>query len=311
MRSIYALIQLSILTVAPLLYAQPNGTMYFPLQTGNVFVYEYTGYQSGIGPQSGLTSGYVFRDTVIFGKTYYAINGFPPPFNYGDTILIRVDPVTGSIYKFDMYNLCSHYHYEEIIDSLSSIIGDTLSNCASRIICVGEESIKVFGIQTLKKSYFYSASQSNFTTGRRREYVKNIGFYRIYSYAAGHGNSYNRTYTLKGCVINGVVYGDTTKSTTGINQISSNLPDEYSLFQNYPNPFNPSTKIKFDITNASFVKLTVYDILGREAAQLVNQNLGAGSYEYEFDGTGLNSGVYFYKLEAGELTETKRMVLLK
>ncbi len=111
----------------------------------------------------------------------------------------------------------------------------------------------------------------------------------------------------------GKIYHTTTggEPLTSITVNSSILPIRYSLSQNYPNPFNPSTKIKFAIPKSSFVKLTVYDILGREAAKLVNGNLSAGSYEYEFDGTGLNSGVYFYRLEAGEHRETRRMVLLK
>ncbi len=98
---------------------------------------------------------------------------------------------------------------------------------------------------------------------------------------------------------------------TSLIQNSQSIPVHFTLDQNYPNPFNPSTKIKFDIPRSSFVKLTVHDILGREAAKLVNEDLSAGSYEYEFDGTGLNSGVYFYRIEAGEYMETRRMVLLK
>ncbi len=98
---------------------------------------------------------------------------------------------------------------------------------------------------------------------------------------------------------------------TSLSQNNQSIPEHFILHQNHPNPFNPSTKIQFAIPKSTFVQLTVYDILGREAAKLVNENLSAGSYEYEFDGSGLNSGVYFYKLEAGEYTETNRMVLLK
>lgn len=98
---------------------------------------------------------------------------------------------------------------------------------------------------------------------------------------------------------------------TSISNISNILPEGFKLKQNYPNPFNPTTIIKFAIPKSSFVKLIVYDVLGREASKLVNENLNAGSYEYEFDGTGLNSGVYFYMLEAGLFRETRRMVLVK
>ncbi|MGA2667908.1 MAG: T9SS type A sorting domain-containing protein [Ignavibacteria bacterium] len=106
----------------------------------------------------------------------------------------------------------------------------------------------------------------------------------------------------------------------GIKPISSSVPRSFELYQNYPNPFNPSTKIKFEIRpplspllakEGTGVVLKIYDILGREVTTLINEQLKPGAYEVEFDGTNYPSGVYFYKLTAGEFTETKRMVLIK
>jgi len=97
----------------------------------------------------------------------------------------------------------------------------------------------------------------------------------------------------------------------GIQQISNIIPDKFNLYQNYPNPFNPVTNIKFDIQKNSFVKLKVYDIVGKEIAALVNENKSAGSYVVDFDATNLTSGVYFYRIETESFTETKRMVILK
>ncbi len=97
----------------------------------------------------------------------------------------------------------------------------------------------------------------------------------------------------------------------GVEQISSEVPSGYSLSQNYPNPFNPSTKIKFDILESCIVKLTVFNTLGQEVALLLNENLTYGSYEYEFDAQGLTSGVYFYKLQTENFSETKKMLLVK
>jgi photosystem II stability/assembly factor-like uncharacterized protein len=97
----------------------------------------------------------------------------------------------------------------------------------------------------------------------------------------------------------------------GISTISSELPDGFSLSQNYPNPFNPSTKIKFDVFKSSFVKLAVYDILGREVSSLVNQQLQAGTYEYEFNAAALNSGTYYYRISTDNFSEIKKMVLIK
>src|SRR5690606_1396320 len=93
--------------------------------------------------------------------------------------------------------------------------------------------------------------------------------------------------------------------------ISTNIPDEYSLQQNYPNPFNPSTRIRYDLAKQGAVKLTVFDQLGRQVAELVNGTKNAGSYEVEFNGSNLASGIYFYKLEVPGQTFTKKMILVK
>jgi len=81
-----------------------------------------------------------------------------------------------------------------------------------------------------------------------------------------------------------------------VNPISNIIPDKFELSQNYPNPFNPETKINFSIPNSSIVKLKVYDLLGREVASLVNENLQAGIYQYSFNGATLSSGVYLVQL---------------
>ena len=89
------------------------------------------------------------------------------------------------------------------------------------------------------------------------------------------------------------------------------VPLEYSLEQNYPNPFNPSTTIAFQIPSPDFVELTVYNILGREVATLVNERLPAGKHTVKFDGNRLASGIYFYQLNAGAYVATKKLLLLK
>jgi uncharacterized delta-60 repeat protein len=99
--------------------------------------------------------------------------------------------------------------------------------------------------------------------------------------------------------------------SVGIKQISSGVPDQFSLLQNYPNPFNPSTKIRFEISKPSQTKLYVYDALGSVVSNLVNEKLQPGSYEVSFDANNFSSGAYFYKLEADGFSETKKMFLIK
>jgi hypothetical protein len=98
---------------------------------------------------------------------------------------------------------------------------------------------------------------------------------------------------------------------TSLNSISSNVPESYSLEQNYPNPFNPSTNIRFSIPKSGNVKLTVLDMLGREIEQLVNSNLNAGTYEVAYNVYNVSSGIYFYRLETSDFTQTRKMIIVK
>jgi len=106
----------------------------------------------------------------------------------------------------------------------------------------------------------------------------------------------------------------TYQNKTNVSGYNNNSA-EYSLTQNYPNPFNPSTKINYSIPKMGFVTLKVYDILGREVATLVDKEKPAGNYEVEFSAKGgatdLSSGIYFYKFQAGDFVETRKMVLLR
>lgn len=101
--------------------------------------------------------------------------------------------------------------------------------------------------------------------------------------------------------------------TTSLVGISNNneIPGMYKLYNNLPNPFNPSTHIRFALPKSSLAKLVIYDILGREIVTLVNEQLKAGIFEVDFDATTLSTGVYYFKLTAGDFTDTKKMVLIK
>ena len=101
----------------------------------------------------------------------------------------------------------------------------------------------------------------------------------------------------------------------GINQISTNVPANFTLSQNYPNPFNPVTNIKFDLPQSGFVTLKVYNLLGEEVSTLVNQDLAVGTYKVDFDGANLASGTYLYKLNItnnnSTFSDVKKMILVK
>lgn len=98
---------------------------------------------------------------------------------------------------------------------------------------------------------------------------------------------------------------------SGISGNNNQVPDKYDLLQNYPNPFNPTTKIQYSLLKTGFVTVNVYDITGKEVSSLVNSYQTAGYYTVEFNGTNLSSGTYFYRIQAGDFTAVKKMVLVK
>jgi hypothetical protein len=155
--------------------------------------------------------------------------------------------------------------------------------------------------------------------------------YEIIGITSGFDSTYidtnvmmDSTYTYAVIAFN--VFGNSDTSnieTVTIDPVTSiqynHSISEFSFFHNYPNPFNPTTNIKYQILEISLVTLKVYDVLGNEIATLVNEEKPVGSYEVEFDGIVLPSGIYFYQLSVGDpksssgqgFVETKKMILLK
>ncbi len=109
--------------------------------------------------------------------------------------------------------------------------------------------------------------------------------------------------------INGGVWS--TDLLVGIDDEKVSIPTEYNLLQNYPNPFNPTTAIRYSIPEHSNVTIKVFDVLGRKVSTIVNKSLLQGNYEVEWDASELTSGIYFYRMQAGEFVESKKMILLR
>lgn len=101
------------------------------------------------------------------------------------------------------------------------------------------------------------------------------------------------------------------ETQVSITPVNSELPKEYKLHQNYPNPFNPVTRFRFDIPRSTYVEIEVYALSGRVVSRLINEYMKAGTYEMPFNAENLTSGIYFYRIKAGEFTETKKMMLVK
>jgi hypothetical protein len=285
---------------------------YMPLHVGDFWVY------NGLNTFLGGQFSFMAKTTVLFSRNvnshiYYYLSSSGGMLFTG---YCRTDSTTGSLYNYDSTGSCTNYPMERLVDSLAAIVSDTTKNCGvGAYICTAIQSKTIFGENTFEKKFGYSyTNPPPFGGGSyQKSFVKNYGFLYYTASSYGGGGYGTTTLNLKGCRINGVVYGDT--SLTGINQIGIEVPSSYSLSQNYPNPFNPATKIRFDIPGGERitdnVQLIIYDILGREVAKLVNEQLAPGTYSVDFDGTNFPSGIYFYRLIAGNYNEIKKMLLLK
>jgi hypothetical protein len=108
-----------------------------------------------------------------------------------------------------------------------------------------------------------------------------------------------------------IFYTTNGGGTVSVQNISAKIPSKYSLSQNYPNPFNPISNIKYKISKSTDVRITVFDVTGKEVEVLVDEKQSPGEYLVTFDGTMLTSGVYFYRMVTKDFTETKRLLMIK
>ncbi len=264
---------------------------YYPLQIGNSWRYQTIQYGNSMCLQLPNPTEYTITitgETIINNKKYFVFsNGYKE----------RIDSLTMNVYRYNGA-------FDQMLDSLYAKKNDHYYG-----IRLDFFDIYCTVADTFQGNFAgHSGSARKITVsgnGTNEYYLLNgIGvtsMFRCFQY--GHKD------VLLGCIINGVQYG----AISGIVNTGTILPENFSLSQNYPNPFNPETKIKFAISGKSVVQtfLYVYDLNGREVTVLVNHQLQPGTYEVDFDGSNLPSGVYYYKLESGNFTQTKKMVLIK
>jgi hypothetical protein len=139
----------------------------------------------------------------------------------------------------------------------------------------------------------------------------NTNEYHNYTYRTGLKNWYISINTAGDRQYLYMIRAYVSFRTNSVNQPVELAPKSFYLGQNYPNPFNPSTNIEFSIPKNEFVYLKIYNILGEEVTTLIADQLSAGKYKYNWDAAGITSGVYFYSLRAGQLNETRKLILLK
>lgn len=195
------------------------------------------------------------------------------------------------------------WQVEEILYDFSKTTHDTVTvryypNDTLVVIVVYDRTVNVFGRERRQWGFWEQSSRSSFYV--LYEVTDSLGLTVLQFEPGIH-------FRLMGCVVNGVQYG----TISGIARTDSLSPKRFVLQQNFPNPFNPSTKIVFTVGMRQFVTLKVYDLLGKEVANLVNEELEAGSYEILWDARHFANGAYHYKLQAGNFIDAKKLLILK
>ena len=260
-------------------------------------------------------SAFISHTTVINRKG--SPNPFPPGFNLSNPFVTIPDNNAGGVSDSIIIS-----NYPGILNSIEVFLSVSHTWVGDLVI-----SLKAPNGQsrTLTSRYGGSADNilsffnDNFTyTPSSTEYIPPWGFLKPTTpFNQFGGTTMQGTWTIK-CVDAaggdiGVLrgWGIRFNNLVSAEPVSGQIPDKFNLCQNYPNPFNPSTNIKFDIPKDENVNITLFDILGRKVHTLINEVKKAGEYNVVFDGSSLSSGTYFYRIEAGDFVDTKKMVLIK
>lgn len=305
MKNLKFILILSILFLSPL-HSQYGTKSEMPLETGNKWYYKIT--RTGPGTTTiYYTVSEITKDTIIGGKRYYYCSNF-----WGDSVnyYIGFNENTGTLIRYED----SYCNNEIELLKIKPSLNDSSGSC-SQYPYYYENTIDttIFGYSSKLKNYSKYTAVYYCIYSYKYRFLSNIGpFYKFNSSICRIG--YTRTSELIGAVIKGNVYGDTSFV---VNSDSEQKPDninkntKFSLLQNYPNPFNPVTRISFILPENSNVNLVIYNAAGSEIQTLFNGGLEAGSHSFEWDASNYPSGVYYYRLQAGEFVRTNKMVLLK
>jgi len=291
-------------------YAQVDSIKsFFPLQVGNYWLYQVTQYFL-FDTSYGYAYTEVLKDTTIENKLFYKVK---IPFNVKPIVLdsiryFRYDSSSSSIIEY------SEIEGEEgVIFKLNANEGESWDYFSINVCCSSIDTLELFGGTRFSKDFYSCDNTPPFWA---YELAKDIGPISLAD-DQSWGFTMRTYYAVVYAKINGVEYGN----FVSVSDRNLEAPTKFYLFQNYPNPFNPNTKIGFRIAKFGFVSLKVYDILGRDVATLVNEEKHPGYYEVKFsakggsasggDGSALSSGIYFYKLNTGNYTSVKKMILMK
>ena len=319
-------IAIILLFTSVIIFGQDYSNNYYPLAIGNKWVYESNGHWMEIVDSSikvyHWTSPLSVEvvDTVQSNvRVFELLITMENIFNNTIETMTWYETYYEECEVYSSYSLINLFNdYEKRIE-LCSTVGDSaqfkffdyrFNNQPVTLYHIADSTYNLFGDNTTAQ-FFEKATEDEFYNMKITQ-----GFGLTEQHGGTADDSWESHLTLKGAVIDGVVYGDTSLILSAVKN-ENNVQNKFSLSQNYPNPFNPTTTIKFTIPSVETTrrvvstKLVVYDILGREVKTLLNKPMQPGQYEVQFDGSDLPSGVYFYRLTSGEFTQARKMLLLK
>lgn len=280
----------------------PEILKFDPIDIGNKWIYE--------GPEvenNFLHVAEIIRDTVANQQIFKLIKIVEISLNSSivSYSMERIDSSTGKVYFWNTLTST-----ERQCDDLSINLGDTiyvsrfgLINGPTSFDSLNTKSL--FGLK--KENHVYNSPTNPQGYGDRYSLTKDFGM----TYHSSSNNQIRSPLILKGAIIKGVVYGDTSLIIVGIKDKVPTQPQEFVLSQNYPNPFNPTTTINYTLPKAGNVKLTIYNAIGSKVATIINEYKQPGNYSIKFNAANLASGIYLYRLESGNYSSAKKFILLK
>lgn len=289
----------------------------FDLETDNNFIYAQTSMyflKSSNNGQNWITENNPAGFNLFYsnGRLYSAGSGLKVSTNYGANWTLLLNNSVNSIWVEDSIifvgvqdnGLARSGNYGQ---NFSTVIpGNIRVNSIYKYNNYVFAQADTYNLPYYIQKNFYVSTDNGYNFIKRSQGLDSVSvtsmvYYNNYIYIAV-GN-YGTT--------NVAIYKRLLQDLIGIKKEEGIVPETYILYQNYPNPFNQSTIIKFQIKSNEFVELKIYDINGKETATLVSENLSPGMYTINYNTNGLPSGVYFYKLKAGDFTSVKKMILIK
>lgn len=275
------------------LFAQIDTTNWYPLQVGN-----YWEYKTNDGNWAETYE--VVKDTIMPNGKSYAMIKYSN-YNNNSYSFQRVED-NAFVYYYDLTSNTEYKYYDFMI-SINQYWDYGRQGHLRFLEFNSDYQNELFGT-TLNIKKFVEHKFIPDTVGFTFETIaKGVGPI-VYGWYTGYDEKDSTT--LVGAIIDGIQYGQITW-TKKISKISTG----FSLQQNYPNPFNPTTVISYSLPKNALVHLKVFDMLGREVANLVNNVQSPGNYKVTFNGSNLPSGVYFYKIESDSFTKINKMLLLR